>query len=128
LTLIPGRVDGRTLDGMTTNLVKTSSVPVVPVLVAAAAVQATSGLASIVLPLTGLLAILLTAGAARYVTRDLRGASVARTGLAVGAVSAVAGLIIGGFGFVAVILAGITVAAGVAGAVVGRDIVRNNES
>ena len=45
---------------------------------------------------------------------------VARTGLAVGATSAVLGLLVGGLGLVAIILAGITVVAGVAGAVVGR--------
>jgi hypothetical protein len=70
--------------------------------------------------LAGLLAIALTAGAARVATRGRVGPVVARTGLAVGAASAVLGLVLSGLGLVAIILAGITVVAGVAGAVVGR--------
>jgi hypothetical protein len=73
-------------------------------------------------PLSGVLAILLTAGAARFVTRDRTGAGVARTGLAVGAVSAGVGLLLSGLGFLAVVLAGLTVLAGVAGAVAGRGV------
>ena len=48
---------------------------------------------------------------------------MARTGLAVGALSAGIGLLLGGLGVLAVLLAGITVVAGVAGAVVGRGLV-----
>jgi hypothetical protein len=103
------------------SIVPTSSkVPVVPV--AAGAVVAQLGAASIglLLPFPALLAIVLTAGAARVATRGRVGPVVARTGLAVGAASAVLGLVLGGLGLVAIILAGITVVAGVAGAVVGR--------
>ena len=71
-------------------------------------------------PLSGLIALLLTAAAARIVTRNRTGAGVARTGLAVGAVSAGVGLLVSGLGFLAVVLAGLTVLAGVAGAVAGR--------
>lgn len=71
-------------------------------------------------PFAGLLAIVLTAGAARAVTSGLRGPVVARAGLVVGAGSAVVGLLLGGLGFVALLLAGVTVPAGVVGAVAGR--------
>ncbi len=103
------------------SIVPTSSkVPVVPV--AAGAVVAPLGAAAIglLLPFPALLAIVLTAGAARVATRGRVGPVVARTGLAVGAASAVLGLVLSGLGLVAIILAGITVVAGVAGAVVGR--------
>jgi hypothetical protein len=73
-------------------------------------------------PLSGVLAILLTAVAARVVTRNRVGPAVARTGLAVGALSAGVGLLLSGLGLVAVLLAGLTVVAGVAGAVVGRGV------
>jgi len=77
---------------------------------------------AVLAPVSGLIAILLTAGAARWVTRDRSGATVARTGLAVGAASAGIGLLIGGLGVVMILLAAITVVAGVAGAVVGREL------
>jgi hypothetical protein len=101
-----------------------SKVPVVPVVAGAAVAQFADDALRLLLPfpvaLAGLLAIALTAGAARVVTRGRVGPVVARTGLAVGATSAVLGLLLGGLGLVAIILAGITVVAGVAGAVVGR--------
>lgn len=107
----------------------TSRVPVGAVLLAGLGAQLVDDAAYLVLPptallapLSGLLAILLTAAAARYVTRDRTGAAVARTGLAVGAASAVVGLFVGGLGLVAILLAGITVLAGVAGAVAGRGL------
>ena len=107
----------------------TSRVSAVPVLIAGFGAQLVDDAAYLVLPptaalapLSGLLAILLTAAAARYLTRDRTGAAVARTGLAVGAASAVVGLLIGGLGLVAILLAGITVVAGVAGAVAGRGL------
>lgn len=75
---------------------------------------------AVLAPLSGVLAVLLTAAAARVVTRGSRGAAVARTGLVVGAASAVAGLVVGGLGLVAILLAVLTVVAGVAGAVLGR--------
>jgi hypothetical protein len=104
-----------------------TSMPVGAVLVAGVGAQLVDDAAFLLLPplavlgpLTGLLAILLTAGAARYVTRGRSGAVVARTGLAVGVTSAAIGLLVGGLGLVAILLAGITVVAGVAGAVAGR--------
>jgi hypothetical protein len=107
----------------------TSSVPLVPVAVAGVAAQLADDAVYLLFPpaallgfLSGLVAIALTAGAARVVTRGLHGAAVARTGLAVGAVSAVVGLVVGGLGLVAVLLAGITVVAGVAGAVARRRV------
>jgi hypothetical protein len=105
----------------------TSRVPAGAVLLAGLGAQLVDDAAYFVLPptaalapLSGLLAILLTAAAARYVTRDRTGAAVARTGLAVGLTSAVIGLLVGGLGLVAILLAGVTVLAGVAGAVAGR--------
>lgn len=77
-------------------------------------------------PLSGLLAVLLTAGAARLVTRRLDGPAVARTGLVVGGVSAAAGLLVAGLGWPAVLLAGLTVVAGVGGAVLGRGLARRD--
>ncbi|MDT7618682.1 MAG: hypothetical protein QOF00_6129 [Pseudonocardiales bacterium] len=101
-------------------------VPAAPVLVAGVGAPLVAAAAVWLLPplalVSGLLAILATAGAARYVTRGRSGAVLARTGLAVGLTSAVVGLIIGGLGFVAILLAGITVVAGVAGAVAGRGV------
>jgi hypothetical protein len=107
------------------SIVPTSSkVPVVPVVAGAVVAQFADDAIGLLIPfpgfLAGLLAIALTAGAARVATRGRVGPVVARTGLALGAASAVLGLILGGLGLVAIILAGITVVAGVAGAVVGR--------
>ncbi len=102
----------------------TSKVPVVPVVAGAVVAQFADDAVRLLLPfpvaLSGLLAILLTAGAARVATRGRTRPVVARTGLALGAASAVLGLLVGGLGLVAILLAGITVVAGVAGAVVGR--------
>ncbi len=105
-------------------------VPVGPVLLAGVGAQLADDALYVLLPPTaalspvsGLLAVLLTAAAARLVTRGRIGAGVARTGLAVGALSAGIGLLLGGLGVLAVLLAGITVVAGVAGAVVGRGLV-----
>jgi hypothetical protein len=110
-----------------TTLPATSRVPVGAVLLAGLGAQLVDDAAYFVLPpaavlapFSGLLAILLTAGAARYVTRGLTGAAVARTGLALGVTSAAIGLLVGGLGFVTILLAGVTVLAGVAGAVAGR--------
>jgi hypothetical protein len=121
-------VGARTIGGMTT-LPATSRVPVGAALLAGLGAQLVDDVAYFVLPptalmapLSGLLAILLTAAAARYVTRDRTGAAVARTGLAVGAVSAGVGLLVSGLGVIAVLLAGLTVLAGVAGAVAGRGL------
>ena len=112
-----------------TTVPATSHVPVGAVLLAGVGAQLVDDAAYFVLPptallapLSGVLAVLLTAAAARFVTRDRTGAAVARTGLAVGVTSAAIGLLVGGLGFVAVLLAVITVVAGVAGAVVGRGI------
>ncbi|WP_232663916.1 hypothetical protein [Pseudonocardia sp. TRM90224] len=111
-----------TRTGQTTN-----DIPVVAALIAGVGAQVVDDAAYIVFPptvmlawLSGLLAIALTAGAARIITRSRTCATVARTGLAVGVVSAGVGLLIGGFGLIAIILAGVTVVAGVAGAVAGR--------
>lgn len=107
----------------------TSQVSVGAVLIAGLGAQLADDAAYLLLPptallgpLSGIVAILLTAGAARLVTRNATGATIARTGLAVGAVSAGVGLLIGGLGFVMILLAGLTVVAGVAGAVVGRGV------
>jgi hypothetical protein len=112
---------------MTTSLSTSSKVSVGAVLLAGLGAQLVDDAAFAVIPplallapFAGLIAILLTAGAARYVTRGKTGAAVARTGLAVGAVSGVAGLFIDGFGFVGLLCAIVTLVAGVAGAVVGR--------
>lgn len=112
-----------------TTLPATSQVPVGAALLAGLGAQFVDDVAYAVLPPTallaplgGLLAVLLTAAAARYVSRDRTGAGVARTGLAVGAVSAGVGLLVSGLGFIAVLLAGLTVLAGVAGAVAGRGL------
>jgi hypothetical protein len=107
----------------------TSRVPVRAALLAALGAQLVDDVAYFVLPPTavlapfsGLIAILLTAAAARYVTRDRTGAGVARTGLAVGATSAAVGLLVAGLGWLTILLAGLTVVAGVAGAVAGRGL------
>ncbi|HEY4418926.1 MAG TPA: hypothetical protein VGN22_05400 [Pseudonocardia sp.] len=106
-----------------------SRVPIGAVLLAGLGAQLVDDAAFLVLPpvgvlapLSGLIAIILTAVGARIVTRGRTGAAVARTGLAVGVASAAIGLLVGGFGLVAILLAGITVVAGVAGAVVGRGL------
>lgn len=110
-----------------TILPTTSRVPVAGILLAAVGAQLVDDAAYVVLPptvlfapLSGVLAILLTAVAARVLTRGRTGPVVARTGLAVGVASAVLGLLVGGLGLVAILLAGVTVVAGVAGAVAGR--------
>ncbi|MBW0116249.1 hypothetical protein [Pseudonocardia abyssalis] len=108
--------------------VTSSQIPVVPVAVAAVGAQLVDNVAIFLIPptafvlgpLAGLLAIALTAAGARAVTRGRSGPVIARTGLAVGAGSAFLGLLVGGLGFVALLLAGVTVLAGVAGAVAGR--------
>jgi hypothetical protein len=106
----------------------TSKVPAAPVIVAGIGAQLLDDLAFLVLPigflgpLAGVFAILLTAAGARYVTRHASGAAIARTGLAVGVTSALVGLLIGGLGIVSILLAGVTVVAGVAGAVAGRGV------
>ncbi|GAA5112427.1 hypothetical protein [Pseudonocardia adelaidensis] len=112
-----------------TTLPATSRVPVGAALLAGVGAQLVDDVAYFVLPptallapLSGLVAILLTAAAARVVTRNRTGAAVARTGLAVGAVSAGVGLLVSGLGFLAIVLAGLTVLAGVAGAVAGRGL------
>jgi hypothetical protein len=106
-----------------------TQVPVGPVLVAGIGAQLADDALYFLLPptaalspLSGVIAVLLTALAARLVTRNRVGSGVARTGLAVGALSAGVGLLLGGLGLVAVLLAGITVVAGVAGAVAGRHL------
>jgi len=121
-------VAARTIGGMTT-VPATSRVPVGAVLLAGLGAQLVDDAAYFVLPptallapLSGLIAILLTAAAARFVTRDRTGAAVARTGLAVGVTSAGVGLLVAGLGWVAIVLAGLTVLAGVAGAVAGRGL------
>jgi hypothetical protein len=125
--MLPGTA-ARTIGGMTT-LPATSRVPVGAALLAGVGAQLVDDVAYFVLPptalvapLSGLLALVLTAAAARFVTRDRTGPGVARTGLAVGAVSAGVGLLVSGLGFLAIVLAGLTVLAGVAGAVAGRGV------
>ena len=112
-----------------TRLTTTTAVPVGAVLISGIGAQLADDAAFFLLPplavlgpLSGLIAILLTAGAARFVTRGRAGTVVARTGLAVGVTSAVIGLLVGGLGLVAILLAGVTVAAGVAGALAGRRV------
>ena len=101
----------------------TSKIPAGPVAVAAVGAQLVDDVVFFLVPpvalalgpLAGLLAIALTAAGARAVTRG-------RTGLALGLASAGIGLLIGGLGLVTLLLAGITVLAGVAGAVAGRGL------
>ena len=72
------------------SIVPTSSkVPAVPVVAGAAVAQLGAAAIGLLLPFPALLAIVLTAGAARVATRGRVGPVVARTGLAVGAASAV---------------------------------------
>jgi hypothetical protein len=117
-----------------TTVPATSRVPVGAALLAGVGAQFVDDVAFFVLPPTallaplgGLLAILLTAAASRYVTRDRTGAGVARTGLVVGAVSAGVGLLVSGIGVLTVLLAGLTVLAGVAGAVAGRGLTAGSD-
>lgn len=113
---------------MTSSLSTTSSkVPVGAVLLAGIGAQFVDDIAfallppiALLAPISGLIAVLLTAGAARYASKDRVGAAVARTGLAVGAVSASVGLIVGDLNVLTWALAALTIIAGVAGAVVGR--------
>lgn len=102
----------------------TPRVPAGPVLLAGLGAQFVDDSAYLLIPPTallapfgGLLALLFTAGASWIVTRGRTGPAVARTGLAVGAVLAVIGLVAGGLGAAAILLAAPTVVAGVAGAV-----------
>jgi hypothetical protein len=118
-----------------TTLPATSRVPAGAVLLAGLGAQLVDDVAyavvphaGVIAPFSGLLAILLTVAAARYVSRDRTGAAIARTGLAVGLTSAGIGLLVGGLGFVAILLAGLTVVAGVAGAVVGRGVTPGSPS
>lgn len=103
-------------------------VPVVPVIATALVAQFADDAVRLALPLPflgplGLLtAVLLTAGGARLLTRGRTGPVVARTGLAVGLTSAAIAVIVGGFGILAIVLAGVTVAAGLAGAIAGRPL------
>ncbi len=103
-----------------------SKVPVAPVVAGALVAQFADDLVRLLLPLpflgalSGVIAIVLTAGAARLASRGRTRPVAARTGLAVGVTSAVIGLLVGGLGLVAILLAGITIVAGVAGAVGGR--------
>lgn len=105
----------------------TSQVPVGTVLLAGLGAQLLDDAvfllfppSALLAPLAGALAILLTAGAARAVTRGRAGPAMAHTGLAVGVASAGVGLLVGGLGLVALVLAGLTVVAGLAGAMAGR--------
>ncbi|WP_300011334.1 hypothetical protein [Pseudonocardia sp.] len=108
----------------------TSKVPAGPVVVAALGAQLLDDALFLLIPptgivlgpLAGLVAIALTAAGARAITRGRGAPVVARTGLAVGLASAGVGLVVGGLGWVALLLAGITVLAGVAGAVAGRGL------
>jgi hypothetical protein len=117
------------MDGMSIQPV-TSQVPVAPVVLTALGAQLVDDAVVFLVPpgvlvigpLAGLLALALTAAGARVITRGRTGPAVARTGLAVGAASAVVGLVVGGLGLVALLLAGITVLAGVVGAVAGRGL------
>ncbi|GEL19699.1 hypothetical protein [Pseudonocardia asaccharolytica] len=105
----------------------TSRFPLLPVLLAGVGAQfADDALflvlppAAVLAPLAVVLTIALTAGAARLVTRGLRGPAVARAGLAVGAVSAGLGLVLSGLGWLPILFATLTLIAGVAGAIVRR--------
>ena len=96
-SLIPRAATAPTIEGM--SIVPTSSkVPVVPVAAGAIVAQLGAAAIGLLLPFPALLAIVLTAGAARVATRGRVGPVVARTGLAVGAASAVLGLVLSGLG------------------------------
>ena len=103
-------------------------VPVLPVVAAGVGAQLLDDLLFVFLPslpgAAAIVAIGFTALAAKLVTRNLHGQAVPRAGLAIGAVSAALGLWISGLGLVAILVAGITVLAGVGGAVLGRPEVR----
>jgi hypothetical protein len=103
-------------------------VPVLPVLAAGVGAQLADDVLFAVLPsfpgAGAIVAIGLTALVAKLVTGKLAGPAVPRTGLAIGVVSALLGLWISGLGLVAILVAGITVVAGVGGAVLGRPEVR----
>ena len=112
---------------MTTSLSTATKVPVGAVLLAGIGAQFVDDVAfaalpplALAAPFTGILAVVLTALAARYVSRDRTGAAIARTGLAVGVTSATIGMIVGGLGFWVFVFAVLSMAAGVAGAVAGR--------
>lgn len=106
-----------------------TAIPILPTVLAGVGAQLVDDLvyivfppAAVVAPLSGLLAVLLTAVGARIVTHNLEGPAIAWTGLAAGAISAGFGLVITGLGWLMVVIAGLTVAAGVAGATLGRNI------
>ncbi|MFC5992780.1 hypothetical protein ACFQE5_00980 [Pseudonocardia hispaniensis] len=102
----------------------TARFPLVPVLLAGVGAQFADDALLLVLPVlapvSAVLTILLTAGAARLVTRGSHGPVVARAGLAVGAVSAGLGLLFSGLGWLSMVFATLTLIAGVAGAVARR--------
>lgn len=116
----------RTVEDMTTPV--PTRVPVLPVAAAGVGAQVAGALVLAVLPgfpgFGAILALGLTALAAKIATSKLDGPSVPRAGLAIGVVSAGVGLVLSGFGLVSILLAGITVVAGVGGAVLGRPEVR----
>lgn len=121
--VIPDPRRPRRADAGSMSIVPASTrVPVVPVLATAVGAQLADDVLFLVPPLgllgplAGVSAIVLTAVAARMLARHRTGAAAARTGLAVGGASALIGLVIGGLGLVTVLLAGLTVLAGVAGA------------
>jgi hypothetical protein len=110
-----------------TTLQATSRFPVAPVVLAGVGAQfvddalyAVFPPAAVLAPLSALLAVVLTAAAARLVTRRLGRPAAPRAGLVVGAVSAGAGLAVSGLGLVTLVIAALTLVAGVAGAVAGR--------
>lgn len=108
----------------------TTRVAAVPVLLAGLGAQLADDAVRFVVPpseflvnpLSGVLAILLTAVAARVLTQGKSGAVVARTGLAVGLTSAAIGLVVGGLGIIAILLGVVTVVVGVGAAVAGRGL------
>jgi hypothetical protein len=106
----------------------TSRVPVLPVVAAGVAGQLADDLLFVFVPsfpgAAAILSVLLTGVAAKLLTARLQGSAVARAGLAVGAVSAAVGLLLSGLGLVTIIVAGLTVLAGVGGAIVGRPEIR----
>lgn len=71
-------------------------------------------------PVYLVVAILLTALGGRLLSRGMAGSDAARVGLAVGAVSGGLGLLFGSWGVLGLVIAGLTVLAGVAGAVARR--------
>lgn len=113
-----------------TTVPATTRVAAVPVLLAGLGAQLADDAVHLVFPmadfvmspLSGVLAILLTAVGARVLTQGRTGSVVARTGLAVGLTSAAIGLIVGGLGIIAILLGVVTVVVGVGAAVAGRGI------